>query len=689
MSMSEKREQSYANTDVAAEGESRQDAAIEDILWQIKQSDRRQRMERMQTSEPLYRADEKSVSNLLFTPRKLPADRSSMEKKINKESRGRTDNAMYQNYATPIDHEVKPHVAENDNIVMPPVMTEPGSRPDVVSDFMGGMDVASEQVGLTWQNILKNFEKMTTRDEEKRRKIDAELDSISKEYEELPQTRGMATASAVASNVLGVGLPMLIAGIMGGPQIASVVGGGVVMSDILSTLSQADMEMDAYERSTGKQLSKQQRASYTTALTATDLIMNTLLSRGLLKGVTKSQRRELSKQLTQQIYENPVAQQEFNTMTRRVLDRERKDRAKEVLRSGVDGGLSSAAMEAEKSIYTEEAPELENILSAALGGSLSAAGQSGVSMKINAKNLHDSRMNSDQIYYASNVDYKGKSAEPIREILPTDVRRSADGKMINVDAEVVQPGRNDGRKSEFDRENVVSGSYARAMDDPMVHEMYEDMQITPERSEMYDKQWDKTKNKDGEPDYQKQNEIVQQMAAEMGLPIQVYARIDDLPPKYAKIVRENGYAGITTEDGGTAIILELCQKTTAHNIEALIRHENLGHKGMRRLYSDQEKYQNELYKAGLELIPEYMRSPRVNIPAFRANVEERGSLKAENRPYSIHGTPNPDEKPYENYDLLYRLLERSEEASRKSTTNELRKHNKNIGGNPMPQLYEF
>ncbi len=686
--MSEKREPSYVLTDYKQEGEEAKDDVVEKLLLQINESDRQQQMEKMQTPVPLYRVDEKSVINLLDTPRNLPTDRHGMEVKISGES-GAVSKPSYHNGAAKRDYEVKPHVAENDNIVMPPVMTEPGSRPGEVSDFMGGMDVASEQVELTWQNVFKNIEKMTTRDEEKRREIDAELDAISKKYDELPQTRGVATASAMASNVLGVGLPMIIAGVLGGPEVATVVGGGVVLSDILSTLSQADMEMDAFEQSSGKQLTKQQRASYSTALTATNLIMNTLLSRGLLKGATKSQQRELSKQLTKQIYENPVAQQEFNTMTRRVLDRERKDRAKEVVRSGIDGGLSSAAMEAEKSIYTGEAPELENILSAALGGTLAASAQSGVSMGINARNLHESRMNSDKIYYASNVDNKGKSAEPIREILPTEVKSSTDGKKVNVEAEVVHPGRNDGRKSEYDQENVVSGSYARAMDDPMVHEMYEDMQITPERSEMYEKQWAKTKNKDGEPDYRKQNEIVQQMAAEMGLPIQVYARIDDLPPDYAKIVRKNGYGGITTENGGTAIVLELCQNTSAHNIEAIIRHENLGHKGMRRLYSDQEAYQNELYKAGLELIPEDMRSPRVNTPGFRANVEERASLKSEIRPYSIHGTPNTDEKPYEKYDLLYRLLERSEEASRNSTTNELRKHNKGIGGNPMPQLYEW
>ena len=189
--------------------------------------------------------------------------------------------------------------------------------------------------------------------------------------------------------------------------------------------------------------------------------------------------------------------------------------------------------------------------------------------------------------------------------------------------------------------------------------------------------------------YELQNMIVQRMAADMGLPIQVYARIDDLPPHLAKIVRDENYGGITTKNGGAAIVLELCKGLSAHNVAALIRHELLGHKGMRRLYSNEEEYKNTIFEAGKDLLPEWMRTLPLDKKALINKTEERASLKTENRPYSPNGTPNKTQKEYENYEKLYDVLRRSEEAARQSTTNELRKNNYSIGGNPMPPIYNM
>lgn len=655
-------------------------------------------LEEIKTPLPLYVEGGKDVLSILQNNKnKIPdsiVELLSSEKHVFDEEKSQ---GMLRETEKPV---VRAHVAKNDNIVMQPVIKESSHKRNntdeerpVVRDIKGGLDVATRQAEITWKNIGKNIQRELTRDEQKRAKLQQEIDSLGREYDNLPQTQGLATVASVATNIVGVALPTVIAGALAGPELAAGVGLGVMGMDYISTLSQANMEIDSYERNTGNKVSDKDRNSYVVALTATDMIMNVLLGGNMLKGVTKSTQREIAKRISQEIFDNPVAQQEFNTMTRRVLQNEQRSRVAGVARAGIEGGVTSGVMEGEKSIYTHEAPELNNIVASTISGMLSGSSLSGVSAHFHKKKLHDERMNSDKIYYVSENDPQAHSRLPISEIVINNVSTDKKGNE-RVVGEVVSPDVIGGVSRKYDLDNVVGGSYAKAMEEPNISKKYDDLQIPEERVQVYHEQWEFSKEMvnsgqmNSDDIYSLQNEIVQRMAADMGLPIQVYARIDDLPEKYRNEVREKNYAGFTTPEGGTAIILEQCKNMTAHNVEAVLRHENLGHKGLRRLYKDRSKYEKALDRAGYDLLSNEDKNNYIPSQYYISNVEERGALKTENRPYSPIGTPNIDEKDYENYTKLYQLLKRSEEKSRNSTTNELRRGG-DIGGYPMPTLYDL
>ena len=641
--------------------------------------------------KPLYVDDDKDVMNILYRHSTKPAKRLlySYDGTMGaKEDTSGTAKAKY---------EVKPHVAvqESTRIDIPPKGTPESDKKangdDVVTGVWDGVGVAFEESKLTWSNLIKNIQKMTTSDEDKRQKIEQELGEIEKKYDALPATSGAATVSSAITNIVGVGLPTVIAGLFAGPEIATAAGVSMIGADLLSTISQADMEMDSYERKTGKKLTENQRVAYTVALTATDLIMGTMLSRGLLNGVTKSTQRELSKQIAKRIYDSPVAQEEFNTMTRRVLQHEQKKRIEGAVSAGVEGALSSGAMEAERSIYTQEAPELENIVLSSFGGLVAGTTQSAIPAKIHKDRLHKDRMESDNIHYVSDMDNKGNAGTPMSEIVFTANPISHDGVTEKVRGEIVSPGMIGGISREYDVDNVVSGSYREAMKDPMVHKKYEDMQVPVDHAKEYQKQWELSKTKKNtEEMFAMQNEVVQRIAADMGLPIQVYARYDDLPADVAKIARKSDYPAITVNNNGCAIVLEPCQGLNVRNIEAIIRHEVLGHKGMKRTYQDEKSYYKDLDKAGRELIENEIKKNKkiiVRKEALREGAEERGARKTEIRSYSPTGKADESQTPDHNYKTLYKMLRRSEDAARKSTVNELRKGSNRIGGNPMPQLF--
>lgn len=593
------------------------------------------------------------------------------------------------------EFEVQPHVAENDNtrVVMPPVgRRAPESKAG--SSFMDGVESALKESKQAIDYIGSEVRKQITTDPEERAKIEAQQDSIVKENSEMPETRGMGTAGSVATNIVTTALPPVIAGMIGGPVAAGIVGGGMMAFDATKTGVQANIEMDAYEKTTGKKIDDQQRVAYTTASIATDAIMNAMMGSKLLSGVSTPIKKSIGKELKERIMQNPVAQAEFNTMTRNVVRQERDKWAgtltRDVASSAIEGGVASGALEAEKSIYTEQAPELNNIVSSVLSGTLTGAMQGGVSTEVKRANLHRRRNTQDDTFYVSNTtNQEGNGRTPISEFRPEKLQRDAEGNIVAVEGRRVDPSGASGAES-FPVDNVSTGSYREAHRRGATTDVRDNWEFTDEQMSQYQSQWDeamKMKEKDPEKSYDEQNRVVQSIAAEMGIPINVYARVKDLPPELRDHPEVKKSYAVTVNDNTINVVLDQCEGLSAKNLASIIRHEGVGHFGMNKTYSTREDYEKALNKAGTPLVPQEQQSaiPTPHSKAYAAwlqRLEERASRKAETREY-INETDANDM-----YNDMYKMLRKSEDNIRSTTVNELKK-NSQRRGNPMPTIYEL
>ena len=552
---------------------------------------------------------------------------------------------------------------------------------DVLTRLDEGVGAAIKQVGLSWEYLLKSVQKMFTRDEEKRKTLDAEIEEISKEYDSIPDMKGMAQVGAIGVNVVGVALPTVIAGALMSPGAAVAVGGGLATVDMATSASQANMEIDSYERTSGKEVSDNERAAYVSATMATDAIMNVLLGSKVLKGLSPKMSDALSAQLKEAILKNPVAQQEFNTMTRQVIKNELhhvpQEMGREALKSGAVGAVSSGAMEAEKSIYTGQSPELESIVTSVLGGFASGMMQGAVNGATTPMRKHQQRMDKDDVYYVSNMNNKSGKSLPISEIEPKTVY---EGEASTYVEGVVSPSTGEAStEGWYNTRKVSGGSYREAHKQGATTDRIDGWDMSGERMKGYEKKWmDATNGRTDEEYYAMRNEVVQGIAADMGVPVTVYRSYQDLPERLKKVENMGENGAVTVDSAGIYVILDHCEGITASNLAAVLHHEAAGHYGLSKLYNSKEAYEADLEKiAG---------------PVYKGkkDYEEQLSLLAELR--NKYRTDSDDEA----WQRVYDLLRKSENNLRNTTVSELRKLPRKVelddllkDGKPMPTLYEI
>ena len=554
-------------------------------------------------------------------------------------------------------------------------------RKNEISRLDDGIENGAKRTGLSWKYMMKNLQKHMTKDESKRKEIENDMQRISEEYGALPDEKGMAQVGSIGMNVLGVGLPTVLSGALGSPITGAVVGGGLAALDMGKTAAQANMDIDNYEKSTGVKVSESDRNAYTLANVATDAIMNVLLGSKALGGFSPALKKKVSGDITKAIMKNPVAQHEFNTMTRQVLKNEARklpgEIAKESAKSGVTAGVTSGAMEAEKSIYTHETPELNKIVSSAVGGALSGMASGAVGGAFTPKFTHQRRYNQDDIYYVSDMRKTNGKGLKISEINPEQVR--TDGNKEYVKGRVTPSTGGATIEGEYDARNIVKGSYKEADKEGATRDGMDGWSMPTERMQEYNDKWDSVSGKKGSDEYyQIRNEVVQGMAADLGVPITVYPSLKDVPSDLLKqgVVRKSG--AVTVNGERIYVVLDQCDNLNASNMNSILRHEAAGHFGLPKLYRSDEEFEQELNKAGRKAYGEV------------GDYEERIALQAERR--DQYQGPVKEERKADVYDML----RRSEDYLRNSTTNELR--NSDMGrkldkrfqdGKPMPSSVEL
>ncbi len=565
---------------------------------------------------------------------------------------------------------------------------------NVVKRFDEGVQTAFNQIELSWDYLMKNVEKFFTKDPAKRQSLDYKLYEIGQKYAAIPKTLGAATVGNIGTNIVAGALPVAIAGVVGGTSGAAVAGGAMAFTDIANTIASANLEMDGYESATGEKLSGATRSAYVISSVASGLIMDAIMVLPFMKKLTPSLRKEVNKQLQQAIFNNPVSQREFNVMTQQVLRNElpywNKVLMGNALESGVGGGLSAGLQEASRSIYTREAPELSQIVTSTLTGVAVGATQGTLGTAAKRYNLSQERAGSDETFYVSNQFRKSSTGQEIAELRPTAIEQSDSGETY-VKGHIVNPGGDIEAEQVFPIENVSVGSYRGAQESGATNVTWKDLyKIPDERIKMYNDKWNEARIKyddeaGREEAYAAQSDIVQGIAQEMGIPVTVYAKLEDLPKELQNNPEVlNSYA-VTVDDDEILLVLDQCQGLTADNIAAVLRHEAIGHYGLPKLYADNADYNKVIYDLGKKILKS--KKPTMvfddNNVARRQHimevVEEYISRNAEPRPYNVtHLQHNP-------YDLVYDMLVRSDKNLLNMTMNEKRKRAR-MAGKPMPRL---
>lgn len=518
---------------------------------------------------------------------------------------------------------------------------------------------------------------------EKARRNEARIRDISESYAKLPQTEGAAKVADIGANIVGGALPAMLA-IALAPKAASIVGTGVIAGDLANNLAQTNMQVDAYERETGRKVSDLQRGAYVTARMATDFCLDVLLNSPALKTMMPDAVGKVSQTIFEQIYKNPAAQAEFNTMMRQVMSNERKAFRRETAKTAVGSGIGSGMEEAETSIYTGEAPELERILNSTLSGAAWGGVAGGALSAARAHDIKRSRERNDRLYLVSNTNGEGEGNIPISEVR----RLQSDGDVLTGD---VRSSTDLGvSRKEIDAEHISTGSFRKAEASGALKNLRKDnWDFSSKELDELNARWHDADGLGREQSDLAKNEVIQDIATRMGTPVKVYSDFDNLPGVVKRYPNFRGLAAYTLQDNSIGIVLPNCRNMDVEDIVNLIRHEAVGHLGQRRLHPDGASYNRERDRVGDAITRDVENglelkgwTPHEHTARGRYLVEERGALEAEGRRY-IH-------RPYreDGLGMLDDMLRRSEKNLRNTTYNELRKQNGH-SGKPMYDMYNL
>lgn len=563
-------------------------------------------------------------------------------------------------------------------------------EPSTVKTLGEGVNVAMKQVGLSWEYLLKNAQKLFV-DDDRKRELDIELDAISDTYDSLPQPQGWAQVGSVGTNIVGGVLPGLIAAYVAGPVTTGIVAGSAIVNDVGTTIAHANLEMDSHEKRTGKKISPQERAAYTTSSVATDMIMNVLFSARAIKGISPSVKKEIASQLQSAILKNPTAQQEFNTMTRHVLYNERRRwpamMKNHMKHSAIEAGVSAGVHEVSKGIYTHQAPELEHIVnSVATGAALGTAyGASASALKMDK--LRRQRTDADHIFYGSAMSGTMEEGLPMSEIRPLRIVDANDGSPVQVEAVTVSPHEY-GKTNLYDVGSISTGSYRKAQEDGATSPRANNFRLDRQRAEVYANEWNRAlqlMEEDKEEAYAIQNEVVQRIAADLGLPIKVYAEVDDVPRELNAGNQLDNYEGFTVENATPILILENCRNLSPYQLARTIRHETLGHYGMAQPYRSREDFENHFFEAYNEGVGQLGEGTKYdNTNAAHNQLLNKGEEEAARIIESLLQRREASEKAQGVYDIM----RRADRSMRNTTMSEMRSRFVDWG-NTMPDLYEI
>ncbi len=576
----------------------------------------------------------------------------------------------------------------NANVPMP-------APPEVADSFEEGVKTAWEANKLSWQNIWKKAQKEITSDKDKIAALQQEIDSISNAYDNLPETEGWGTIASVGTNVVTGLLPAAVASLIAAnvaPIAGTIAGAGVVVGDLANAASQADLEVDSFERATGIEVEPDRRTAYIVASTATDVLMNVMLSADVLKKMPNKVVQQISSDIKEKILKNPVAQEEFGTMVQQVMRNERKalsaELAGQVAKSAVEGSVTSAMQKGEESIYTGELPELSQIVSSSLGGAVGGALAGAGSVALNSYNRHVRRKNSDGMYLVSQTNRQEGDFLPISEL--QNVRETEDGYV----GDVINSHNLQKKTVPIDVDNISYGSY-KEQAAKGIHSGPGILDVSDKRMQDYESRWAKVRGKDDPESRAEQNEIIQELATEMGVPVKVYNEVGDIP----SAIRSNSVVdeshAMTVEANEILLPLSKCQDLNMNNIRSILTHEAVVHYGLPRLFENEDKYNKFLKDVrSSDRFEKLLKEENgINLKGRGPNrsislddVEENIALEAETRQYrdkrnaAKGGTKS----------VVHRVLRDSENHLINSTLNEKMKNWSQYDDDiRMPTMYEL
>ena len=576
--------------------------------------------------------------------------------------------------------------------------TEAQSQPEEVSGWRDGVKSSLDKARLSWDYLGKKIQAQLTPDGEKKEALQQEAEKIASEHESLPSLKGAASISSVAADIVGSALPVAIAGAVASPGVALAVGGGAMLAGMGQTIANANMEMDNYEKQTGEKIPAKNRLAYVTTNVATDVIMDVVFNSSLLKGASKSVTDQVRKDLKGAIFNNSVAQKEFNAMTQQVLKNERENLRKQavgnITEGAVQGAVGGLSQESSKSFYTQEAPELEKIVNSVVGGAMAGMAMGATSTALQPAFKHNDRMSRDEIDYGSSMKDATKQQIPIQEVRPVEVipdeKKPLKKPQVEVEHGLEYGGAT--QRSIIESPNIVSGSYRQAVADGATSTSKDAWDFSNEQLDELGKKWNNAvglMEDDKEEAYARQNEVIQGIAGQMGVPVRVYASPDDVPDQYKGNEVVNNSSAVTVGNDEIWFILDNCKDLKIDQVVSTIRHESVGHYGMPKNYPTTAEYNKVLTEIGQQEA-DGIATMRLKPGTPLENAEEYASRQAEKREY------NKLPSSGEGRTLLDEVLSQSEQRLRNTTTGELResffntlRSHYDMGDNPMPSLKEI
>ncbi len=216
--------------------------------------------------------------------------------------------------------------------------------------------------GMSQQQIKEELSDMIQWGTPGRREMEEALETNNA----FPEAEGAAIVGNIAADMGRVAIPTLI-GIASLP-VGIVAGGGAVMTSLAESHAQAQMEMENYERATGKKLSKAERVGFSAINVGIDFIISGILQSRFLKNLKPAIKKRASAYFKKHVLTDRVAQHEVKSLMNRLEQNEKwamlNTVKQDISASAIGEGINSLAHDAASTIYRnpEDYPSLNELL---------------------------------------------------------------------------------------------------------------------------------------------------------------------------------------------------------------------------------------------------------------------------------------------------------------------------------------